>query len=394
MFQGVKPLAIAIVLASLWLASCGGGDANGPDPLPIPPAPSAGVVGDGTLAELVDWARSTQDAPAMAVVLVRSGQVAESAAVGKRSADGSVEVTAADRWHMGSLTKAMTGTLASVLVQDGVIDWDTTPQEVWPESAAHFHADFRNITLRHFLSHTSGMKRDDQFGAAQNDAPGTLMEKRRQWAAHLLGQAAQFSADEVHYSNVGYTVAAAMLEARGGASWESLLTDRVFAPLGMTHSGFGAPGTAGQTDQPRGHRSRASGFSPVEPGSPGSNVPAAAGPAGSVHTTLGDYARFMMANIHGARGTPNLLGVESLRVLHEAPAGGYSLGWGAVSSLQTLNAPGFENTGSIGLWFSRVWLAPTLDTGVMIVVNGGGDRGLAAMEQMDLLMRQRVVASQ
>lgn len=394
MFPPVKRLAVAIVAASLWLASCGGADGDGPAPLPIPPAPSAGVVGDGRLAELADWARSTQDAPAMAVVLVRSGQVAESAAVGKRSADSSVAATTADRWHMGSLTKAMTGTLASVLVEDGVIDWNTTPQEVWPESAAEIHADFRNITLRHLLSHTSGMKRDDQFGPSRDDAAGTLTEKRRQWAAHLLGQAAQFSADEVHYSNVGYMVAAAMLEARGGASWETLLTDRVFAPLGMMHSGFGAPGTAGQIDQPRGHRSRASGFISVEPGSPGSNIPAAAGPAGSVHTTLDDYARFMLTNIDGARGRPNPLGVESLRALQEAPAAGYSLGWGAVSSLRTLDAPGFENTGSIGLWFSRVWLAPTLDTGVMIAVNGGGDRGLAAIEQMDLLMRQRAAASQ
>jgi CubicO group peptidase (beta-lactamase class C family) len=287
----------------------------------------------------------------------------------------------------------MTGTLAAVLVEDGVIDWDTTPQEIWPEISVQLHADFRNITLRHLLSHTSGMKRDDQFGSAQDDAPGTVMEKRRQWAARLLGQAAQFSADEVHYSNVGYMVAAAMLETRGGASWETLLTDRVFARLGMTDSGFGAPGTAGQIDQPRGHRSRESGFSPVDPGSPGSNIPAAAGPAGSVHTTLGDYARFMLTNIAGARDTPNLLGVESLLVLQEAPTG-YTLGWGAVSSLQTLNAPGLENTGSIGLWFSRVWLAPTLDAGVMIAVNGGGARGLASVEQMDLLMRQRVVASQ
>jgi CubicO group peptidase (beta-lactamase class C family) len=288
----------------------------------------------------------------------------------------------------------MTGTLASVLVDDGVIDWDTTPQEVWPESAAELHADFRTITLRHLLSHTSGMKRDDQFDAAADNAPGTVPEKRRQWAAHLLGREAQFSADEVHYSNVGFTVAAAMLEARGRASWETLLTERVFAPLGMTQSGFGAPGTAGRIDQPLGHRSRASGFIPVEPGSPGSNVPAAAGPAGTVHTTLADYARFMLTSIDGANGRPNPLGDKALRVLREAPAGGYSLGWGAVASLQTLNAPGFENTGSIGLWFSRVWLAPTLDTGVMIAVNGGGDRGLAALEQMDLLLRQRVAASQ
>jgi CubicO group peptidase (beta-lactamase class C family) len=394
MFQGVKRSATALIAVSLWLASCGGGDGSGPDPLPIPPAPAAGIVGDGRLAELADWARSTQDAPAMAVVLVRNGQVAEIVAVGKRSADSSVAVTAADGWHMGSLTKAMTATLAGVLVEDGVIDWDTTPQEIWSESAAQLHADFRNITLRQLLSHTSGMKRDDEFSAAQDGAPGTLMEKRRQWAAHVLGQAAQFSAGEFHYSNVGYVVAGAMLEARGGASWEILLTDRVFAPLGMTHTGFGAPGTPGQIDQPLGHRSLSRGFSPVDPGSSDANIPAAVGPAGSVHTTLDDYARFMLTHIDGARGTPNLLNVESFRVLHEARTGGYSLGWGTASSLQTLNAPGLQHTGTIGLWFSLVWLAPTLDTGLMIAVNGGGDRALAAIEQMDLLMRQRVVASQ
>lgn len=394
MFQGVKRLATALVVASLWLVACGGGDGDGPDPLPIPPAPAAGTVGDGRLAELADWARATQNAPAMAVILVRNGQVAESAAVGKRSADSSVAVTTADGWHMGSLTKAMTATLAGVLVEDGVIDWDTTPLEVWPEFADQLHADYRSVTLRQFLSHTSGMKRDDGFGPAQDDAPGSLTEKRHRWAVHLLGQGAEFRSGEFHYSNVGYMVAGAMLEVRGGGAWESLLTDRVLVPLGMTHTGFGAPGTPGQIDQPLGHRSLSSGFSPVDPGSSDANIPAAVGPAGSVHTTLDDYARFMLAHIDGARGTANLLGVESYRVLHEAQSGGYSLGWGTASSLRTLNAPGFQHTGSTGLWFSLVWLAPTLDAGLMIAVNGGGDRALAAIEQMDALMRQRVVANQ
>ena len=47
------------------------------------------------------------------------------------------------------------------------------------------------------------------------------------------------------YSNVGFIIAGAMLEAVTGTGWEALLTDRVFEPLGMASCGFGAPGTPG-----------------------------------------------------------------------------------------------------------------------------------------------------
>lgn len=389
MLHEARRFIVAVLLASSLLASCGGGDGTGPEPLPVPPAPSAGTVGDGRLAELADWARATQDVPAMAVVLVRNGQVAESAAVGMRSTNASVAVTLSDRWHLGSMTKAMTATLAAVLVEDGLIEWETSAQQVWPEAVAQIHTDFRDVTLRQLLAHTSGMKRDSGSGSSQ----GTIEARRRAWALDLLREAPQFQSGEFHYSNVGYMVAGAMLEARGGASWETMLAERVWAPLGMTQTGFGAPGTRGQLDQPLGHRSLARGFSPVEPDSSDANIDAAAGPAGNVHTTLEDYARFMLAHIDGARGTPSLLAAESFRVLHEPVAGGFALGWETGNSFRTLNVPGIGHTGTIGVWFSLVWLAPTLDTGLMIAVNGGGDRALAAIQEMDLLMRERVVAS-
>jgi hypothetical protein len=51
------------------------------------------------LPELVEWARASQNAPALAVVLVRRGQVAESGAVGRRSANNPISVTTGDRWQ-------------------------------------------------------------------------------------------------------------------------------------------------------------------------------------------------------------------------------------------------------------------------------------------------------
>jgi CubicO group peptidase (beta-lactamase class C family) len=372
--------------------ACGGGD-DDPAPLPIPAPPSAGTIGDGRLAELVEWARDSQDVPAMAVVLVRNGQVVERAAVGHRSASNNVMVTTDDRWHIGSMSKAITATLAAVLVEDGLIGWDSTPVDVWPELEASIHTKFRNVTLRQFLAHTTGMKRDDDFGPASNGAEGTLMQKRRAWAERLLTQAPEFAAGEHHYSNMGYVVAGAMLEARGGASWETLLATRVFEPLGMTQSGFGPPGTPGQFDQPLGHWSRPAGFTPVDPGNADADNPAAVGPAGTVHTTLNDYAQFMLANLAGARGVPGLVTTSSFTTLHTAVAATYALGWEAPPTMQTLGVAGLGHTGSTGRWFSLVWIAPSIDTGLMIVANGGGERAFAAIQALDIRIRERVVAT-
>ncbi len=383
--------ATSIAFASLVFSACGGGDGS-PDALPLPAAPAAGTLGDGRLAELADWARESQEAPAMAVVLVRNGQIIESAAVGRRSIDNPTPVTLDDQWHLGSMTKAMTSTLAAVLVEDGLIDWDTTPLEVWPELESDIHADYRDVTLRQLLSHTSGMRRDSDFAPARDSAPGSIREKRRQWSWHVLESRPEFSAGEFHYSNVGYVVAGAMLETRGGADWETLLTTRVFAPLGMTHSGFGAPGTSGQIDQPLGHWSTARGYEPIDPGSSDADIPIAVGPAGNVHTTIQDYSRFMMAHIAGANGTPGIVSAESFDMMHAPVSPSYALGWEVVPSFQTLNTSGVGKTGSTGRWFSLVWLAPDLNAGVMIAVNGGGERAFAAIRALDQLVRQRLVA--
>src|SRR5690242_106777 len=118
------PLACVIVACG---GGGGGGDGKGPAPLPTPAAPAAGTIGDGRLGEILEWSRASQNLPAMAAVVIRRGQVAEKAAVGLRSIDAAVPVTTDDQWHIGSITKSMTATLAASLVEDGLITWDTRP---------------------------------------------------------------------------------------------------------------------------------------------------------------------------------------------------------------------------------------------------------------------------
>jgi CubicO group peptidase (beta-lactamase class C family) len=386
-------LFTAVMITALNLPACGGGrDIDGPAPQPLTQSPAPGTVGDGRLPEILEWARASQGLPAMAVVVVRNGLIAESAVVGQRSMSSSAPATMTDRWHLGSITKSMTATVAAMLVEDGLITWDTRPIDVWPELAQNIDAGFRDITLRQLLSHTSGMKRDDDCSCASDSASGTIVQKRRNWADHLLRETPRFTAGEHNYSNVGYVVAGAMLETRAQSSWESLVQSRLFVPLGMTHSGFGEPASAGQVDEPWGHWSESSGYSPVAPGT-GGDLRAAMGPAGNAHTTLDDFARYLNAHLDGERGIPGILSVDSFRTLHTTVSSSYALGWNVVPDLQRLGAPGFAHGGSNGRWFAQTWFSPAKSAALLVVTNGGGDRGGAGIGAADGVIRARIAAT-
>jgi hypothetical protein len=123
---GVKSgLLLPIALLSVTLVGCSG-RLSSFDP---------GVAGDGELEGALERIRGEHGLPALAGVLVRHGELVETGAVGVR-ASGLVEpVTTGDRWHLGSIGKSMTATVAAVLVEDGVIEWTTTIAEVFPDFA-------------------------------------------------------------------------------------------------------------------------------------------------------------------------------------------------------------------------------------------------------------------
>jgi hypothetical protein len=79
--------------------------------------------------------------------------------------------------------------------------------------------------------------------------------------------------------------------------------------------------------------------------------------------------------------------------LHTVVGSGYALGWGVEPNLQGLNAAAFVHGGSNQRWFALMWFSPSADAGALVVTNGGGERGNAAVNSLDLLLRQRIVAT-
>ncbi|MFG0256697.1 MAG: serine hydrolase domain-containing protein [Phycisphaerales bacterium JB043] len=273
------------------------------------------------LQSLVDEARADIDVPALGAMRVDAEGQMMAAVSGVRVVGGDDQVTENDLWHIGSITKSFTGTLVARLIERGVVSWDDTVGELLGDHVPEMREEYAQVTFAHLLSHRSGMQanipiaRFGEFGLHPED----IMEERLRWAEMALGQEPAGPMEETFvYSNNGYIVAGAMLEAATGRSWEELMRAEVFVALGLESAGFGGPGE----DQPRGHVAGEDGDTAM---APDSDNPAALGPAGTIHMTLADMARYLRA--HATRDEGFLSG-ESYERLCAAPFGGqYALGW-------------------------------------------------------------------
>ena len=116
------------------------------------------------------------------------------------------------------------------------------------------------------------------------------------------------------YSNVGYTIAAAMAEKKTGATWEDLVKREVFEPLALTSAGFGPPKSPDETlPQPRGHRPYLGAKIPASDEADNSPI---MGPAGSVHMSLSDLSTYATEHLRGHLGNGKLLSAETYQRLH------------------------------------------------------------------------------
>ena len=332
-----------------------------------------GVAGDGELDAVLQRIRDEEGVPALAALLIHRGKVVESGAVGVRAIGLPERVTVDDRWHLGSITKPMTATLAAVLVQEGVIGWETTVGEVFPDLAETTRPEYAEVRLDELLAHTSGLAEKTPNPIVPNSSESTtpLVAQRRQWTSELLALPPETQRGKHLYSNASYVVAGAMLEAVTGRPWEELMQQHLFTPLGMTATGFGPPGTVGESpDEPRGHRRVDGNLRPLQPDQKADNHPAV-GPAGNVHTTLSDLAKFTAAHLAGLRGEGGLVAAETFKELH-TPATGtkYALGW----NIRTHSHSGghvLYHHGTNRFWYATVWLAPERDFAILIVTNAG-----------------------
>ncbi len=334
---------------------------------------------------MLETIRVKHKLPALAAAVVVDGRIVMTNAVGFRRIGGEESVTVDDKFHLGSVTKSMTATVAAMLVEQGRISWTSTIGEAFSEFRTEIHPAYLGVTLEQLLSHRGGAPGDapgDLWGKAWA-AKGTPAEQRLAFVKGILARKPEAEPGTKYiYSNQGYAIAGVMLEKATGKSWEDLLRSKLFEPLGMTTAGFGAPASLGKVDQPWGHtKAPLAGVEAVPPG-PRADNPLAISPAGAVHCSVGDLAKYAVFHMAGERGESQLLTEASFRKLHTAVAdnNNYALGW-AVENRPWANGRALVHSGSNTMFYVVVWLAPEKNCAVIVASNIGVDEAFKGCDE-------------
>lgn len=339
---------------------------------------TASQVSSRDTTEILSALRHKYDLPALAVVVVKDGKICDSAAVGVRKVGDPTLVTTNDEFHIGSCTKSMTATLAAKFIEEGRLRWNTTIGEVFPELKGKMDPQYEDVTVEQLLQHRGGFsdKPPSEAWAKAWKQEGTPTEQRYEFIQAVLTQPpAAKPGTKMIYSNQGYAIVGAMLEKISGHPWEELMRDDIFKPLHMDSAGFGSPGTPGQVDEPWGHDRTATGTIPTRV-----DNPPAIGPAGTVHCSLADLARFAIAHMEGEKNG-GLLKAETFRRLHTPPPGGdYADGWICVSR-SWAGGRALTHAGSNTKWYLVMWFAPEKDFAVIVGTNIGGDTAGTACDE-------------
>jgi len=331
-------------------------------------APAAPERMDG----LLDPIRAKHGQPALAAAAARAQGTIAVGAAGVRKIAAAGPVKLADRFHIGSCTKSMTATLAALVVEDGTLAWDRTVLDALPAFSRSIHADYRKVTLEQLLHHQAGIPPFKSLGEAEQrllrDLPAAPSAARREFAKRVLAEPPEVKpGTEALYSNAGYSVAACVIEAVAGEPWESLLQKRLFRPLGMERAGFGWPLARARLDEPWGHSVAAGGILRPEPADAAYRMPAALAPAGDVHASIEDFARYARVHLRGLRGESTLLKAATVKTLHE-PAGDFAMGWIA---RDVAGEKASWHNGSAGTFFAWMSLWPERDLAIVVVTNAG-----------------------
>jgi D-alanyl-D-alanine carboxypeptidase len=325
-------------------------------------------------------------APAVAGVVGSKDGVIHTAFAGVRRIGASDRVTATDLWHIGSNTKAMTAALYGRLVQQGKARWDAKLPALFP--GQKLDPAWNDITIRQVMGHRAGLRDAPVINvswlvSARADSR-PLTAQRADLIGRLLAAPPAAPPGEFSYGNINYILAGAAIERITGQGWEQAIASLLFEPLKMTTAGFGAP----KGDNPWGHRPSAAGLIPMNPAGVADNPPAL-GPAGTVHLSLADHAKFARLFLVGGAGVLDASTLAALTTPVPGPGQPYALGWGVSADRPWAKGPVLAHEGSNTFWHEVALIAPGRGLAILTACNAGPEASKGAARTLAQRLRQR-----
>jgi dipeptidyl aminopeptidase/acylaminoacyl peptidase/CubicO group peptidase (beta-lactamase class C family) len=208
-----------------------------------------------------------------------------SAAYGLLNVDTGVAATADSVFQIGSMTKVWTTTIAMQLADEGLLDLDAPIADVLPELKLADDEVTKRVTMRHLLTHTSGIDGDvfTDTGRGDDCLEAYVAGLRDVGQNHPLGVTWS-------YCNSGFSLAGRVIERLTAGTWDDAVRQRLVKPLGLTRT-VTLPEEALLHRAAVGHLS--TGRTPVW------GLPRAIGPAGLISSTVADVLAFARLHLTG-----------------------------------------------------------------------------------------------
>jgi CubicO group peptidase (beta-lactamase class C family) len=311
--------------------------------------------------------------PGTGIAIVRDGKVVLSEGFGYRDVEGKLPVTPNTLFAIGSSTKAFTAYIIGSLVAEGKLDWDTPVIHYIPEFKLKDQYTTEHMTPRDLLNHISGLPRHDLIWYGSSLTRRELFERLQ-----YLEPNAEFRT-KWQYQNLMFMTAGYLAEKVSGTSWETLVRERIFAPLGMNASLLSVDSLKLSADHAVGYGEEKKEVKKLDY----RNIDAM-GPAGSINSNATDMAKWVMLHLsNGKVGGEQLIPPGIMQALHApqvvmsgAPGGPkemlfhlYGMGW-MMSAYRGHRL--LQHGGNIDGFSAMVTFMPDDDIGMVILTNMDG----------------------
>ncbi len=272
------------------------------------------------------------------------------------------QATQADSvFQIGSITKTWTATMIAQLVEEGRASYDATVSRLLPGTRLGRDDASERITVRHLLTHSSGLDGDVFDDTGRGD---DCVEK---YVALLADVGRTFEPGAAYsYCNSGYVVLGRIVEVLDGRSWDESLRERLVGPLGLRDT-VTLPEEAILRAPALGHHAPPHAVTPYDTWM----LPRALGPAGLVTCSAADLLTYSRMHLDRPR---TAMWEEQLPIPGHHQFSGIGLSWrvGEWDGVRVLAHDG----GTVGQ-SARLRLVPERDFAVCLLTNSTNGESLA-----------------
>ena len=310
--------------------------------------------------------------PGLAVAIVQNGRVLSARGYGVTDARNGEPVDAHTVFRLASLSKSFAGTVTGMLVNDGVLRWDSRLTDYVPDFRLSMPNAAQQVTVADLLSHRVGLTHNAYDRDLEGNADFHALTVKMASAPMTCAPGQCYA-----YQNVAFSLVGDVVFAATGQFYSEEVTRRIFKPLGMHDASYGLEGIEASARWAKPHVRGGGGWVPLTPKPTYYRV----APAAGVNASISDMAQWLLAQT-GHR--PEVLPVPLLATLH-APlvstpteirgsswrrtrlsSAGYALGW------RVYNYGGHDvvfHGGAVQGYRGAMALIPGKDLGVVLLWN-------------------------